>query len=747
MPSFTFKGFTTGSPVAISASQGGYNASRSVATWGENTVTGSLEILQIEAQAVPAPTAVWFEAINLSGFDVAGGPGPGQVYDPSFDGITYVWTVEGQSAQSFEVPNLVTGWDNARIAYGKKVAFFFDQPNTTYTIRCWAIDRSGNRGEATTVFVTQSADSLYPGAATICLDPSGSFAGAPAGAQLVTSVSAMQSAIWGATSSRRVLIARGQDIPNFVLNETNGRHVRHVGAFGSGNRPILRSNGVHTMLDFYRTAATHLTIECLDCRGLWDATTETGRPSDLFRPFQSSLQNVSIWDCNIDGFAMLNTTLNDTATFVAAVGKTRITNWNGYGVFIADTIGKFAFVGCDVAQHVQALNHSQTERNGMVNEQGPLRIESYDAIYIGASSFMSRAGWSGGNDQPCLRLNSNSREGAQTILDRVTCEAGGAVISLSASNGNILEKQGNHLLDKVLIVAGGGKTGYEMMFAHYGGTTLRNVVFVMPNTPNYHGIGFHNCLQLLPFQNDSANLAAPLKFYNCTSLNLRSSANDFGDNPQLTGTSDFSDYTFENNIVHGSTLDTPVTANAVTTNGASVFIPRYLGVRPNFPFETGTLGGSIGSGGSFTLPYPGGTNQAYWTAIQAIDNRHMMKMGNSVYYAAYDGGFAVTYETGQVRITNTSGSTWMGGSAWTLRLDRKSHLPAMDTTWGNPPTLPLAVPVAGSAITQGNDTSGSGLWAYDDFLGKVRPAPEGGVDHTGAARPTTGRAQGAVQTP
>ena len=91
MPSFTFKGFTAGSQVALSAKQGAASDSGAVPTWGQGSLSASLDILKIEAVTVPAPAFVWFEAINLAGFDVSGGPGPGEIYDPSFDGITFVW--------------------------------------------------------------------------------------------------------------------------------------------------------------------------------------------------------------------------------------------------------------------------------------------------------------------------------------------------------------------------------------------------------------------------------------------------------------------------------------------------------------------------------------------------------------------------------------------------------------------------------------------------------------------------------
>lgn len=743
MPSFRFTGFEVGASVAVSAVQGANTGSASIPTWGQGSMNASLDILKVHAPSVPAPASVWFEAIDLAGFDF-GGPGPGEIYDPSFDKITFVWTVTGGAALNYGVPALPTAWRDGKIAYGKRVSLFFPEPDVTYTIRCWAIDNNGNWGEATTTFTPQNADDIYPGAATICLDPSGSFTGAPAGAQNVTSVSAMQAAVNASAAPRRLLIARGQDIAGFTVNGTGGG-LRYIGTFGSGARPILRTAGLTgSMFSFTGTSAPYLTISGCDCRGDWDAATETGYPSaNPLATSVSSMLHLTVWDCRFDGFSLALIALRNTTAWTASFGNTEITNWQDYGMFIAPSpLAKIALVGCDIAQHPQALNDYAGNRVGLMNQQGPIRAPGYSAFYIGATSFLSRGGWSGGIDQSCLRLNSDCLEGVSTIVERAVIEGGANPVAMTGTDTSMVEKPGNYLFDKTLMIAGGGKTA-RFATAQFGGTTIRNSLFVATDAPNKAGFSFSECVILTPDQPDAGNYAAEVKLYSCTSLNLRSAASDQGDNPRLYNTPAFTTFTGESNAVHAPTLDTPVVADTLgLTSDIPGFTARYLGTRANFPFETGTLGSAVGNGGSFTLAYPAGTNQGYWQGLPGSDNKHGLHMGDVTYYAAYGGGFAVAFEAGQVRVTNLSGTTWPGGTQWTLRLDRKSQLPAVDTTYGNPPTLPLPVPAGGSALFTGGDL---GLHAYDDFLGNVRPGP-GGADHSGNARPATGNAMGAVLT-
>ena len=133
--------------------------------------------------------------------------------------------------------------------------------------------------------------------------------------------------------------------------------------------------------------------------------------------------------------------------------------------------------------------------------------------------------------------------------------------------------------------------------------------------------------------------------------------------------------------------------------------------------------------------YPSGTNQAYWQGLS--DTNHTLKRGG-LYYTADNGDLVVSFDATTLTVTNTSGETWNSGT-WYLRLDRASQIPAMDTTYASPATIPLPRPDVGSGAL---NTGDGGRRPYDDFFGHVRPGL-GGVDHLGNQRPETGNEQGA----
>lgn len=726
MPTFTFKGFTAGSSVALSAAQGASNASGSVPTWGQGNLA-SATIATVAPDTITAPAGIWFEATDLAGFGVPSGPGAGESYDPSFHEITYVWTVRSAPLTPYSAPqNMVTGWNDANIAYGKKVAFHFTDPGT-YTVDLWAVDEFGTSASAETTFTVVDANSVYPGASTVCFSISGSetWAGEFPGCQRATSFNALQSAVNSASGPLRILFKRGQSVPNTavsrILANGSGEWLNHVGAWGSGAKPII--NCPKDSNTFYLAGPanpiTQFTCENIDFRGSWDAASETGMPGTMPFHFLNTPNDTfyTISQCDFSGLeaCWFGTGPNNCNLIVADCVAT---NWRDYGAFLHPSPNtSFAMIGSRFQQNVDAQNGSPNNigKNGLYNDHGPFRYSHLQHCYLACNDYFSRNGWSNlapdSADQPCLRMNQDAMGDVTSIIDRCVAEGGFHVIAYSGQNGSTAENPGNHLIDRALMIAS-AKTAYDFVFTEFGGTTVRNSIGIQPDTPDYHnGLGWGGAVRLEADNPINGNLNNKIRVYGNTFLNLRSGANDPGDPwPALANVAGFSDVTVENNVLHGPDLDTPVTAAGsldLTTVIPGV-TPRYKGVLYNeFGQETGNLSATVPNGSSFTLPYPAGTNQSYWQAIQGIDTQHTIRANNTRFYSEL-GEFSVAYEASQVRVTNTSGATWNSGSSWILKLDRKSQRSPIPSTYANPSTLPLPRPLAAIGGTLG-------LMPYDDF--------------------------------
>ena len=399
-----------------------------------------------------------------------------------------------------------------------------------------------------------------------------------------------------------------------------------------------------------------------------------------------------------------------------------VTNWKDYGFFVhqSDLDKYLNFIGVRAQQNVDALHGNPAlGKVGLYNDHGPFRVDRIRNFSMSQCDVFSRNGWSGitpGNaDQPCLRLNSKpTGPENKAIVDRCVMEGGWRVIAIEGQNPIEAEYPGNYLIDKALLIAS-SKTVQNFVFCEFGGTTVRNTIGILPNVPEYHTSNSWAGGIRLSYNNgaDAANTDTPVQIYNNTFVNLRNAANDDGDTWVVADmASAFNNLTEENNIAYAPNIDTPVDADGQTDIAATLpgVTPRNKGIRSGFGFETGTLGSDVANGGSFTLTYPAGTDQAYWTGLS--DTGHIIN-GVGTWYADL-AEFSVAFNTSDITITNTSGEIWENGRNWRLKLDRSSQIPAMDTTFATPSTVPMP---RSSAVGSGD----LGLSAYDDFLGQPRP--------------------------
>ena len=723
MPVIGFQGFTAGSPVALLADQGAVSAGNSVARWG-----GSLGQIGIEVQTAGtnvAPAAVRLTAVDPVGFTLSSPP-TGTAFDPAFHEITYIWTVRDAPLAAFTAPqNMVAGWNDPNTAYGADVAFSFPDPGT-YTIDLWCIDRLGTTAIAETTLTVSDPDAVYPGTQTLCLAQDGDFAGKPSGALEFTSATALNAGITSLSSPARILFKRGEDT---TLEISSNENLQYIGAWGAGAPPIVRPP-TRGRLSRPRLMQQY-TVTDITFLGGWDAATETGSPSD--NAFFTRDNPASCWfhyhRCRFSGFEIFEPTpgLGAPAGSGVFFTNTVVENWRDYAVFCNSVTQQtfFAIVGCRLSQNVDALNGGT--KNGLYNNHGPIRVSNLTNIYIAQTDLFSRTGWSplttDTADQPCIRLNSSPKApGNSAIIERVVCEGGFFQIALEGANVSTEERDANYVLDKVLCIST-SKSIQRFLGNRFGGATIRNMLAILPDVPEYHGNSWVGGILLSPDISEpfhQANLDSPVSVHNCSIINLRGSANDDGDVwPVVSSNGNFVNETVENNIAHAPNIDTPVNGDAPLDMAAALVgvTPRYKGVRFNFDHEEGTLGADVQTGASFTLPYPNGTDQSYWQAIEATDRLHMIRNIDDPLLAD-EGDFTVAFGASDITITNTSGRIWQAGANWRLRLDRKSLIPPMNTDFANPAILPLPRPQPGSPAIGSGDL---GLSAYDDFLGQPRP--------------------------
>ena len=395
---------------------------------------GTVGIQMTTQQILVAPAPIWLEATNPTGFEDEVGspisePATDGDYDDTFHKITYIWTAEHETSPGVwteltgsypRVQNMVTAWNNAYVAYGKRVAFRLPDPGT-YRFRCWCVDMQGNAGQATTSAVTiQDADTAFSAADTIIYAGDGNFTGAPAGDTQVSSMAALNAAIWGRSNPTRIRFKPGETVSG-NLDIVSGARAEYIDTWTAGQKVTRRSAMTGTSTEFcytQHTASTQVQTTFVDhiFQGDWDETTETGDSGVNF-VFETRFANAAfrnfIYNCDFTGLPSVwlagNTDSVDRRWLVADV---ICTNWLNYGFYIdRNYAGELGFLGTTIARDPQALSGPfGIGKRQIRNDHGAVRFANNRHFYMACCDVFNNAGWSGFPYWQC-RLRPRKRAG------------------------------------------------------------------------------------------------------------------------------------------------------------------------------------------------------------------------------------------------------------------------------------------------------------------------------------------------
>lgn len=681
-----------------------------------------------------APAGIELEATNLSGFDVSE-PTGGAIYDATYAGVTFVWTLRGSPLSAYpRIPATNAALNNPNLAYGKKAGFRL--PAGTYDIDLWCIDATGNTA-TDTVQITVAAPS-FASADTIAFALDGNFTGAPSATTQVSTIAALNSAISGRTNPTRVSFKPGETIPEalmwidaaniqYVDTWTPGSIVTWLCKYPSSGIAAGTQNSYGVQFAFSdNNPQSQFTMRDIRMEGDWDALSETGHAGGGNFTF-SRCQNpidVMVHDCEFSGFGYVSFDLPEGSGAGSSMFFTdcKIENWQGFGIASfpqSDGNARYYMMGNDVAQDPAVLCGGPED---ISNDHGCLRMANAELIYARCNNWRSFAGWSG-NPPPAnanCRLHSSTEADSYTVWDANVMEGGYIQVKIDGQNTGQPELAGNHLIERNVMI--GNARTFAFFSAHFGGTTFRNNLCYMPDVPIFDGFiyEFRNIDPEAP----AAGNDVPFQVYNNSYISRETA----GNRPLVINHPDsvvpsapdswWSQLDDVNNLFYnpGSTGEGPVDFSTVLAG----VVPITASVRFNYQAYSGTFS-SLANGASVVLPYSSfdrstgfthpilntgstaSTDQAYWQAAEAAgDDRHFMKCNLGIIYA-HLGHFAVAYEAGGIRITNTSGSTLDGG--YLLRLDRKSHLdtdlpPA--TAYASPTSIPTCAPQSGAKQVSGS---------------------------------------------
>ncbi len=92
----------------------------------------------------------------------------------------------------------------------------------------------------------------------------------------------------------------------------------------------------------------------------------------------------------------------------------------------------------------------------------------------------------------------------------------------------------------------------------------------------------------------------------------------------------------------------------------------------SFVVTNAVLATAVNNAGTVVIPYPAGTNQAFFTGVNAAPNTGAVILNeNEVYPEAASGvRVGLTYGASDITVTNNTGFTWPAGSRLRVQLGR-----------------------------------------------------------------------------
>lgn len=348
---------------------------------GGSTLTASLVASRTSG---PAPLAVFFDATATISTS-AGVVDPYRQVVHSFnfdDSGAGNWALDGQSK------NVKVG---AAVA-----AHVFETPGT-YTVTLSSNDGHGGTDTKQVTITVTDPNTVYAGTATVVISPSGTFTGAPAGAQQLTQ------STWPTISSNKRYLVRGGETMTAALGVPQGVNDSQFGSFGGGKASIDSGSGTSAGVSIYAGrpgsagARGRLTFSDLNIRGGVDQTAFAENllflRVDLNRAGESELNNfafggaLSYWACGNPGqgdsgrvVAKSSFTVVD-GLFMVDCTQVGSTGNDVYPItgFYTEHCTRLAIMGCDFAKAKEHNMRMQSVNLGLV-EHTAARGQSTDGI-------------------------------------------------------------------------------------------------------------------------------------------------------------------------------------------------------------------------------------------------------------------------------------------------------------------------------------------------------------------------------
>jgi len=185
-----------------------------------------------------APLAVFFDATATTS----------TATDKPFHELRYAWEFGDPDSGVWQYGN--PGNNNKNQATGPVAAHVFETPGI-YTVKLTTQELNGDTGNGSLTITVQNPNTVFPGKKTVCFSITGDFSGCPDGAKEVTT-DKFEKAMAHVRAGKRLLFRRGESWSATGGSAINNEGPGLIGAFGSGNRPVIHNTSDEDLIQLSR---------------------------------------------------------------------------------------------------------------------------------------------------------------------------------------------------------------------------------------------------------------------------------------------------------------------------------------------------------------------------------------------------------------------------------------------------------------------------------------------------------------
>ena len=346
MTEATFRPVEIGRRALLTATVGAITVSQTV-LWGGSAGGGtggaSVTINVRRGQQDLAPEGMAFFA-EVSGFD-ATPPTNGSVYDPTMHDLHYTWTF-GDPGEYAAPVNMLPQWKNKNVAYGPFPAHVFAKPGE-YRVILTVYEQSNRKSASAFVdIVVRDPSVVVPAATTVVCSSSNNWTGMPAH-DVVNRTTTFADAFarlaaLKANGALTRLVFRGGDEFSVTKSAHIGTKMRNCHISASGTVKAIFNCTASLMQVYPTTIGSGASISGLEMRGPWDSTTETYAQGYVSGKSPTGIRAMGglVTTHNCNGSGMWQAFHVGNGADVTAIWSDLFsTNWEDYGMWVSGQFG------------------------------------------------------------------------------------------------------------------------------------------------------------------------------------------------------------------------------------------------------------------------------------------------------------------------------------------------------------------------------------------------------------------------